>query len=83
MGKMERRRPERGLSRRWRSPFTKFFEDFLSDMETEFPDVSGWVGRGRFTPALDVEETDEKITVSAEVPGARQPSVRRPLVAPS
>jgi HSP20 family protein len=71
MGKLERRRPERerGLSRRWRSPFTRFFEDFLSDMESEFPEVTGWTGRGRFTPALDVEETEDNITVSAEVPG--------------
>lgn len=75
MGKLERRRPGRGLARRWRSPFTRFFEDFLADMESELPEVSGWWGRGRFSPALDVQETDEAIAVTAEVPGMKKDDI--------
>lgn len=75
MRSIERRRPERQLGR-WPSPFTRFFEDVISDLESEFPDVSQWWGPGRFAPALDVVEDEDQVTVSVEVPGVGKDDIQ-------
>jgi len=71
MAEIEKRRSE-PVVRRWRSPVTRFFEDFLADLESEFPDFSDWWGRTRFSPALDVVEDDKQVVVTAELPGVQK-----------
>ena len=71
MSEIESRGP-RPLVRRWRSPITRFFEDFMTDLESEFPDFTEWWGRGRFSPALDVAEDEKQVTVTAELPGMQK-----------
>jgi len=68
MADIERRRAA-PLARRWRSPFMRFFDDFMADIESELPDVSEWWGRGRFVPAVDLLEDENNVTVKAELPG--------------
>ena len=76
MADVERRNRGRGLARRrWRSPFTRFFDDIMSDLESEMPDVGDVLGAQRFAPAIDVYEDDEKVTVEAELPGLTKDDV--------
>ena len=67
MADIERR--NRRSPRRWRSPFTRFFEDFMTDLESEMPEAADWLGRSRFVPAMDVSETEDEVTVTAELQG--------------
>ena len=60
---------------KWRSPFTRFFEDFLSDVESEMPEVAEMWGRGRFAPPIDISEDDSQVKVSAEMPGMTKDDV--------
>ena len=77
MAEIERRnRGSRGpLRRRWRSPFTRFFDDIMSDLEAELPQAPGGLGGRRFAPAIDVYEDDEQVTVEAELPGMSKDDV--------
>ena len=57
-------RPERGLAslrREMNWLFRRFFEE-----EEEWP-IETW--KGKWAPALDVEETEDEIMVKAEIPG--------------
>lgn len=76
MADVERRnRGRRPGRRRWRSPFTRFFDDIMSDLESEMPDVGGAFGTRRFAPPIDVYEDDEAVTVQAELPGLSKDDV--------
>ena len=76
MADVERRNRGRGLSRRrGRSPFTRFFDDIMSDLESELPEVGDAWGTRRFAPPIDVYEDDEEVTVKAELPGLSKDDV--------
>ena len=54
-----------------RSGIDKLFEDFFADEKALAP----FQANGKL-PALDVKETDEAITVDAELPGLRQEEIK-------
>lgn len=67
----------------WRDPFQNFHEDFGSMMERAFGrslDVFdnmsfGRLGMGILSPNVDVRETDNEITLTAELPGLDEKDV--------
>jgi HSP20 family protein len=55
-----------------RSGMDKLFEDFFTDEKAP----ASFVFPGKALPALDVKETDEAITVDAELPGLKQEEIQ-------
>lgn len=69
------RRPLRPYG--WREPFREFediFDRMSRLMEATFGETSRW-GELAWSPAVDVEETDDAYVVEAELPGIRQEDV--------
>lgn len=65
MADIVRRRPS-GLRRRLGWPFGSLFEDLFEGLEEEMPELRG---ERRFVPAIDVSESENEVTLTAEVPG--------------
>lgn len=55
-----------------RNGIDKLFEDFFKDEAILAPFASN----GKMLPAIDVNETDEAITVDAEMPGLKQEEIK-------
>ncbi len=76
MADVERRNRGRSPARRrWRSPFTRFFDDIMSDLESELPEVGDAFSGRRFAPAIDVYEDDKQVGIKAELPGMTKDDV--------
>lgn len=61
-------RTDRGLSRFQPDLFDRFFEDFWKP--APFAETETW-----FAPSIDVSETDDTITVKAEIPGMKKEDI--------
>ena len=55
-----------------RKDVDKLFEDFMGGESALAP----FAGNGKFLPAIDVKETDDAITVDAEMPGLKQEEIK-------
>lgn len=62
-----RRRPL-AVSRRFGWPLGHLFEDLLVEMKGDMRLPEGYV-EGRFVPAIDISESEDTVTLTAEVPG--------------
>jgi len=56
---------------KFRSGIDKLFEDFFTEEKALAP----FQANGKMLPAIDIKETDEAITVDAEMPGLKQEEI--------
>ena len=67
MADIVRRRPL-GLSRRFGWPLGRLFDEMLSDFGGNLDLPEAYV-EGRFVPAIDISESEDAVTLTAEAPG--------------
>ena len=64
-----RRHPARPLDRRFGRFFEQAFNDFISPLEGEEVSTASW------TPAVDIRESEDTLTLYAEIPGVAKEDV--------
>jgi len=67
MADIVRRRPL-AVSRRFGWPLGSLFENLLAEIEGDTRLPEGYV-EGRFIPAIDISESEDAVTLTAEAPG--------------